>query len=414
MPWTDKPGGGSNGKGPWGQQPTGGNGGDRRPDRRPQPAPDLEELLRSGRERFRRGGGGRSPRGGGDVELPSKKVLGIGAAVVAALWVASGFYQIAPGQRGVETTLGDYAGLTGPGLNWHVPWPFQSVEKVDTEELQSTAVPGRASEASMLTSDLNIVDVSATVNWKIKADAGLDDGEMPNAAKYIFNVEEQEEMIRAVTEAALREVIGANEFEQIVSRGRAVVQDATREIVQRTLDEYESGIDVVRLNFNEATPPDAVVPAQTDVINARSQAEQRVNEAQRYANQIVPRSRGEAEARVLQAEAYAAETVAEARGLASRFDDVYAEYVKAPEVTRQRLYLETMEDVLGDMNKVVIDNDAGGTLPYLNVNELARDAREGRETRSRDTRTRPSGTGQNLGQAQSQGRNQAQGQTGGQ
>ena len=395
MPWTDKPGGGSNGKGPWGQQPSNGNGsGDRRPDRRPnQPAPDLEELLRSGRERFRRGGGGRSPRGGGEVELPSKKVLGIGAAVLAVIYAASGFYQIAPGQRGVETTFGDFAGMTGPGLNWHVPWPFQAVRKVDTEELRSVAVPGRASEASMLTSDLNIVDVSATVNWKIKSDAALEEGEMPNAAKFLFNVEEQAEMIRAVTEAALREVIGANEFEQIVSRGRAVVQDATREIVQRTLDEYESGIDVVRLNFNEATPPDAVVPAQTDVINARSQAEQRVNEAQRYANQIVPRSRGEAEAKVLQAEAYAAETVAEARGLASRFDDVYEEYVKAPEVTRQRLYLETMEDVLGDMNKVVIDNDAGGTLPYLNVNELARDARQGRGEQSGAGRTRAGQTG---------------------
>ena len=382
MPWTDKPGGGSNGKGPWGQQPANG-GGDRRPERRPnQPAPDLEELLRSGRERFRRGGGGgRSPRGGNEVELPSKKVLGLGAAVIAALYLFSGTYQVEPGQRGVVTTFGDYAGLTGPGLNWHAPWPFQDVEKVDVQNLNSERVPGNG-KASMLTSDLNIVDVDATVNWVIKSDAELADGEMPNAAKFIFNVEDQDAMIQAVTEAAMREVVGANEFEPIVSRGRAIVQDETREIVQRTLDEYESGIRVVRVNFGEATPPDAVVPAQTDVINARSQAEQRVNEAQRYANQIVPRSRGEARAKLLEAEAYAAETIAGARGLASRFDDVYAEYVKAPEVTRQRLYLETMEEVLGDMNKVVIDNDAGGTLPYLNVNELARDARQGRQNQS--------------------------------
>ena len=382
MPWTDKPGGG-NGKGPWGQGPSNGggsngSGGGRQPGRRPnQPAPDLEELLRSGRERFRRGGrGGGRGSGPGDVQLPSRKVMGGAAAVALVLWAASGFYQVAPGQRGVVTTFGDYANLTGPGLNWHVPWPVQNVSKVDVQNLNSVRVPGRG-KASMLTSDLNIVDVDATVNWVIKPDAELADGEMPNAAKFLFNVEDQEEMIQAVTEAALREVVGANEFEPIVSRGRAIVQDATREIVQETLDEYRSGINVVRVNFGEATPPDAVVPAQTDVINARSQAEQRVNEAQRYANQIVPRSRGEARAKVLEAEAYAAETVAEARGLASRFDDVYTEYVKAPEVTRQRLYLETMEDVLGDMNKVVIDNDAGGTLPYLNVNELARDARRG-------------------------------------
>ena len=376
MPWTDKPGSG-NGKGPWGQQPSG--GGDRRPDRRPgQPAPDLEELLRSGRERFRRGTNGRGPQRGPDgVQLPSRRVLGLGAAALLVLYGFSGLYQIEPGERGVVTTFGDYSGLTLPGLNWHVPWPVQAVAKVDVENLNSVRVPDNA-KASMLTSDLNIVDVDATVNWVIKSDATLEEGELPNAAKFLFNVEDQEEMIRAVTEAALREVIGANEFEPIVSRGRAIVQDETRQIVQRTLDEYDSGIQVVRVNFGEATPPGAVVPAQTDVINARSEAEQRVNEAQQYANQIVPRSQGDARAKVLEAEAYAERTIAESRGLASRFTDVYAEYAKAPEVTRQRLYLETMERVLADMNKVVIDDEAGGTLPYLNVNELAREARQNR------------------------------------
>jgi membrane protease subunit HflK len=180
-------------------------------------------------------------------------------------------------------------------------------------------------------------------------------------------------------------VVGANEFEPIVSRGRALVNERTAIILQETLDSYDSGINVIRVNFGTASPPERVIPAQRSVIDANSQAERQVNVARGIANRQIPVAQGEAAQIVLDAEAYAARVVAEANGDAARFTSIYDEYIKAPDVTRQRMYLETMERVLGDMNKVVIDDDAGGTLPYLNLNELAREAQQSRPTRQRTT-----------------------------
>lgn len=393
MPWTDKPGGGANGsgggnggkgpiKGPWGQP----QNGDKRPSRpspqrpgqRPGQAPDLEELLRSGRERFKRGaggGGGRGGRGGEPVQLPSGRLLGLGAAALGLLWIASGVYQVGAGERGVVTTFGDFTTLTSSGLNWHVPWPVQDVVKVDVQEDRQISVSqGTGGRSTMLTSDLNIVDVEMTVSYRIKDDADTAEGELPNAAKYVFNigVDETQKLVRAAANAALREVIGGQEFRPIIAGQRALVNERTAAILQDTLDRYDSGIDILRVNFQRADPPEAVIGSQRDVVDARSEAEEKINNATGYANRRVPVARGEARQKVLQAEAYAAQVVAEARGDAARFEDIYAEYAKAPEVTRRRMYLETMEKVLGDIDKVVIDDQSGGTLPYLNVNELAR------------------------------------------
>jgi membrane protease subunit HflK len=229
----------------------------------------------------------------------------------------------------------------------------------------------------MLTSDLNIVDVDMTVNYKVKSDALLEQGELPNAAKYLFNVENPDQLVRAAAESALREVVGANRFEPIISRGRNIVNDRTATILQEILDSYDSGIEVIRVNFGEAFPPETVIPAQRDLVDANSEAERNVNEANAYYNGQVPRAQGEARQRVLAAEAYAAEVIADARGAASRFNDVYQEYIQAPDVTRRRMYLETMEKVLAENNKIVIDDDAGGTLPYLNLNELVRESQRG-------------------------------------
>ncbi|MBB4659156.1 FtsH protease activity modulator HflK [Parvularcula dongshanensis] len=373
MPWTDKPGSGN--KGPWGQQPGEGNRPSNGNGRRPgQSAPDLEELLRSGRERFRKGGGGkRPPRSGDPIQLPSGRAFLFGAAALGVLYLASGIYQIQPGERGVVTTFGKFTGLTGPGLNWHMPWPFQRVVDVDVQGDRAVTIGrGQGGRTSMLTSDLNIVDVDMQVNYRIKDDADTAPGELPNAAKFAYNIEDPTGLVKSAAEAALREVVGGEEFGPIISRGRSIVNEGTADILQQTLDSYDSGIQVIRVNFGEATPPQEVRDSQLDVVNARSDAEQRVNVATGYANQRVPVARGQARQTVLDAEAYAARVVAEARGDAARFVDIYDEYARAPEVTRRRMYLETMEEVLGDMNKIVIDENAGGTMPYLNLNELAR------------------------------------------
>ncbi|MEM9839408.1 MAG: FtsH protease activity modulator HflK [Pseudomonadota bacterium] len=385
MPWTDKPNG-SNNNGPWGRPNNngggGGNGGDGPRGGRGQGAPDLEELFRSGRERF---GGGRGGGGAGvpQFNLPQGQVIGLLAGLLVVLWIFSGIYQVQPGARGVVTTFGKFSSLTDPGLNWHIPFPVQDVEIVAVDADQKAVI---GSQSSMLTSDLNIVSVGLEVNYKVASDAvwNPDSGEMPNAAKFIFNIENQDGTVTAAAEAALREVVGANEFTPIISRGRQLVQDETGRILQETLDSYDSGIQVIRVNFLQADPPADVVPAQRDVIDATSDAQQAINVAEGIANQIVPRARGEARQKVLEAEAYAADVVAQANGDAARFVSILGEYEKAPDVTRQRMYLETMERVLGDMNKVVIDDDAGGTLPYLNINELARDSqRAAAERRAR-------------------------------
>lgn len=387
MPWTDKPGGSGNngsGQGPWGQSQGGNgdeNGGGRR---RPGGSPDLEELLKSGRDRFRRAGrgGGGNGSGGGrppEFKMPSGRVLGLGLIVIGVLYLFSGIYQIAPGERGVVTTFGAYSGLTNPGLNWHVPWPVQDVEIVKVDEDRSQSIgESQGSQTSMLTSDLNIVDVEMTVNYKVRSDALIEANELPNAAKFVFNIENPEKLVRAAAEAALRQVVGESDFGDLITIGRPEAASKTNEILQDILDSYDSGIEVIRVNLGSADPPVAVKPAQADVIDARSDQERLKNEATRYANGIVPRAEGEARQIVLEAQAYAQRVVLEARGAASRFEDIYEEYVQAPEVTRQRMYLETMEKVLGNMNKVLIDDEAGGTLPYLNVNELAREAQRNR------------------------------------
>lgn len=379
MPWTDKPGGsgsGNNGggRGPWGQQTPPSNGSNGSGNNGPA---DIEELFRSGRERFRRGGrGGNGGSGGqtGEFKMPPAPVLFIGAAVIGLIYLASGFYSIDPGARGVVTTFGKYSGVTGPGLNWHVPWPVQNAEIVSVDEDRDVSIQRTQSgRTSMLTSDLNIVDVEMTVNYRVAQDGTLEPGEMPSAAKFIFNIEGHENLVRAAAESALRQVVGANDFEPVISRGRSIVPRESQEILQEVLDSYDSGIQVIRVNFGQADPPQEVIPAQNDVIDARSEAERLVNEANRYKNSTVPRAAGQARQIELTAEAYAQRVVRESNGQARRFKDIYAEYLRAPEVTRRRMYLETMEGVLGEMNKVVIDESAGaGTLPYLNLNELTR------------------------------------------
>lgn len=379
MPWQDNSGNGGKGpaRGPWGQAPKGEGGGKGEP-------PDLEELLQASRQRLKRAfpqrgrGGANGGGGSGGGGVPRRidltpRTLGIGLIAAAVLWFLAGWYQVGPQDQGVMTTFGKYSGVSGPGLHWRAPL-IQGVYKVPVEAQQTTTVgaAGQGGENLMLTSDRNIVDVSFTVNWKIKAEP-TEGGDKPNAAKYIFNIEDPEELVKGVAESAMRETIGAKPLEPIITAGQADVVEQTRQRIQAVLDAYDTGIEVIRVNMERPEVPGAVRDAFADVIKARNEKTQAINDAERIANQIVPVAEGDGQRLVEEARAYAAEVEGVALGEAGRFNRIYEEYRRAKDVTKQRMYLETMEQVLGGMNKIVIDKEAGkGVVPYLPLNEIKR------------------------------------------
>ena len=361
-PWSNRGGGvsGGDGNGPWGRPGP----------RGPQP-PNIEELMRQGQDRFRR----MMPRGMGGGRGLLLVVL-----IVAAVWGMSGFYRVEPDEQGVVLRFGEWTSTTLPGLHYHLPAPVEAVvtPKVTTvhrEEIgfRSANATGAAlrnvlEEALMLTGDENIIEVNFSVFWRIK-DAGA----------YLFNIERQETTVKAAAEAAMRQVIGNNAIARALSEGRLEIQIATRSLMQEILDSYGAGIEVTEVNTQKADPPGAVLDSYRDVQRARADRERQINEAQAYQNDIIPRARGEAEQMIQAAEAYREQVVAEADGDAQRFLLVYQEYVLAKDVTLRRLYLETMEEVLGGANKVIVDQagEAGqGVIPYLPLPELQRRSQE--------------------------------------
>lgn len=380
MPWSDNSGNGGRGpqRGPWGQPPRG-SGGGQGGGGRGQP-PDLEELLQASRQRlkrvFPRGGGGNG-RGGAPRVPINSRTLAIGAVVLVGLWGLAGIYQVNAQQQGVTTTVGKYSGITGPGLHWRAPF-IQGVTRVPVDKQQTAYIGfssggGQAAEENlMLTSDRNIVDISFTVDWKVDR-SPPEPGEMPNAAKFIFNIEDPETMVKAVAESAMRETVGGNRLGPIITSGQALVVEQTRQRIQEVLDYYNSGIEVLRVNMEKPEPPRAVRDAFADVIKARNEKAQMINEAQRTSNQIIPIAQGDARKLVEEARAYAARVGADSIGQAERFNKIYTEYRRAPQVTRQRMYLETVESVLGGMNKIIIDESSGpGVVPYLPLDEINR------------------------------------------
>lgn len=380
MPWQDNSGkGGGRGpvRGPWGQPPKppgGGNDGGRGPGRGGEP-PDLDELLKASKQRLRRafpkGAGGRAPEFNRQTGM-------LAAAGIGLLWLLSGFYQVAASELAVVTTFGKYDRITGPGLHWHMPFPFQSARKEPVTVIQETLLPQGSAQRSersgglMLTGDKNIVDIGLKVQWRIKADATAPEGALPPVAQFMFMIDNPANLVSALAEAAIREVVGRNELDFVQTDGRAVVMDETRELMQQALDAQSAGIEIVSVNLEKADPPtEEVNQAFLDVIAAAQDREQYINTARQYANKVVPEARGQAQRILEDARAYQAQVTADARGQASRFDAIYGEYQKAPEVTRQRMYLETVERVLGPMNKIIIDQEAGpGVVPYLPLNEL--------------------------------------------
>lgn len=367
MPWENKGGG----RGPWGQGPSGpGRGGS-------QP-PDLEEILRRGQDRLRQALPSGS-FGSGGVFI----VLGI----IALLWLASGIYVVDTAEEGIVLRFGKYTTRTGPGLHYHMPWPIESVETPNVSQRHLTAVgyspesPERRTltESLMLTGDENIIDVQFAVAWRIK-----------DAVPYLFNIENPDATVKAVAESAMREVIGRSKMFDVLGREYVAATDATptapavaatvtreqvarsvQALIQARLDAYSAGIEIQEVQFQNPAPPQQVIDAFRDVQAAQNERERVRNEAEAYARRIVPEARGEAARIIQEAEAYQAQTVAEAQGEAQRFLSVYEQYRLAPEVTRERLFIETMERVLSPMNKIILDEKAGpGVVPYLPLPEI--------------------------------------------
>lgn len=380
--------------GPWGGG--GGSGGDDRgndgrdDDRRPaggrKPGndgpqiPEIDEIVKKGQEQLRvlmggKGRGGFNNGGGGGGRGPdgprvTKQGIALGALAAVALWSYMSFYTVRPEERSVELLLGEFNTVGNPGLNF-APWPFMTAEIVQvTNERQTDIGIGRGGEDGglMLTRDQNIVDIGFQVVWNIS-----------DPAKFLFNLADPADTIRAVSESAMRDIIARSELSPILNRDRGAIAQDVRTQIQSTLDSYESGLTVIRVNFEKADPPREVIDAFREVQAAQQERDRLEKEADAYANRVTAGARGEAARLLEESEAYRAQVVNNAQGEASRFLSVYDEYVKAPEVTRKRMYLETMERVFGGMNKVILDGVQGGengqgVVPFLPLNELGRSA----------------------------------------
>jgi membrane protease subunit HflK len=361
MPWSNQGGGGpwgSGPKGPWGSgSPPSGSS-----------PPDLEELLRRGQDKLR-------------TVLPGGNLGGRGILLIAAaavvLWGLSGFFRVEPDELGLVLRFGKYVRDAQPGLNYHIPYPVEQVElpkvtrvnRIDigmrlVEDVRrGTQMRDVPEESLMLTGDENIVDVDFAVFWLVK----------PNGAGfYRFNIQNPEGTVKAVAESAMREVVGRSEIQPILTGARQNIETAVADLMQKTLDQYQSGIQVTQVQMQKVDPPAQVIDSFRDVQAARADQERAQNEAQTYANRVVPEARGRAAQIRQSAEAYREQTVAEAKGQTSRYNQIYDEYKKAPDVTRQRLYLETMERVFGGTDKIILDPGAqgGGVVPYLPLPEL--------------------------------------------
>ena len=371
MPWSNQGGGpwggGGGSKGPWGSGPqsTG-----------PTP-PDLEELLRRGQDRLKNVLPGGSLGGRGIV------LIVLAAMVV---WGFSGFFRVEPDELGVVLRFGKYTRDAKPGLNYHLPYPVESVltpkvtrvnridigmRMLEDPRRGGTQLRDVPEESLMLTGDENIVDVDVSVFWLVKTGG---------AGDFLFNIQNPEGTVKAVAESAMREVIGRSDIQPILTGARQNIETAVHDLMQKTLDGYQAGIQVTQVQMQKVDPPAQVIDSFRDVPAARADLERAQNEAQTYANRVVPEARGRAAQIQQSAEAYREQTVAEAKGQASRFSQVLEQYKKAPAITRQRIYLETMERVFAGTDKVILDSGSqqpggsGNVVPILPLNEMIRRA----------------------------------------
>jgi membrane protease subunit HflK len=372
--------------GPWGGGGGPGDdnrGGDNRGGRKPggegPQIPEIDEIVKKGQEQLRvliggrgrgkNGGGGGGGGGLGAGPLFTRQGIALAVLAAAGLWAFMSLYTVRPEERSVELFFGKISAVGNPGLNF-APWPFVTAEIVQvTGERQTDVGTGRDGEMDtglMLTRDQNIVDIEFQVVWNIT-----------DPAKYLFNLADPTDTIKAVSESAMRDIIARSELAPILNRDRGVIASDLRAAVQSTLDSYNAGINVVRVNFDRADPPREVIDSFRAVQAAQQERDRLEKEADAYANRVTAGARGESARLLEESEAYRAQVVNNASGEASRFVSVFEEYVKAPDVTRRRMYLETMERVFGDMNKVILDGVGGeqagqGVVPFLPLNELGR------------------------------------------
>ncbi len=337
--------------------------------------PDLDELWRSVQQKLAGlfGGRRRSDEGGGPPSGPVKGGFGFLLGLVLLVWLASGFYIVDASQRGVVLRFGKYVETTLPGPRWHLPYPIETVEIVNLSQVRTVEVGYRndvrskvLKEALMLTDDENIVDIQFAVQYILKS-----------PEDYLFNNRGPDDAVRQAAETAFREVVGKSKMDFVLYEGREEVAARAHKLMQDILDRYGTGIQVSKVNLQNAQPPEQVQAAFDDAVKAGQDRERLINEGQAYANDVIPRARGTAARLMQEAEAYRAQVVARAEGDANRFRQLQTEYAKAPAVTRERLYLETMQQVLANTSKVLIDQKTGGNLLMLPLDQLLQAAGAG-------------------------------------
>ncbi len=375
MPWENKGGGGGpwggggggNGGGSGGGGPWGRGGGGQGPK-----APDLEEIIRLGQDRFK----GMFP--GGSM---SGWAFGLILLALLVIWLATGLYRVQPDEQGVVLRFGKWVETTQPGLNWHLPYPIETVETPSVERINAIDIGFRslgadrarsqardiAEESLMVTGDQNIIDINFTVQWKI-ADAG----------KFLFQIREPEATVKIVAESAMREIIGRTDIQPALTEARQDIEVKTRILLQSVLNEYDAGIEITQVQLQNVAPPAQVIDAFDDVQRARQDLDRLRNEADAYRNDILPRARGEAQVMIQQAQGYRERLKNEAEGEAQRFIQVYDAYRQNPAVARRRMYLETMQNVFSSIDKVIMDQGARGVVPYLPLDQLRSAPQAGR------------------------------------
>lgn len=330
MAWNEP---GRGGKDPWGRR-NGKSG-----------PPDLDELLRKFRKRLHGFGGGGRPGMGSIL---------IAIAVLIALWLVSGFYEVGSAQRGLVLQFGAYRNMVDPGLHWHLPYPIQGVIKVDVDSVQSAS-----NRSLMLTRDQNLVSVDVAVQYRVK-----------DPVKYAFDVRDPEDTLRQLLQSSIRDVIGGADLESLLTAGRSGIADKTRAMMQKALDGYGTGLRVTSLSVQDVQPPDKVQEAFADVSKARSDEQHVKKEADAYANQILPSANGEAARRIEEAKAYKAKVIDRAQGEADRFTQMLAQYRQTPEITRSRMYLDAMDQILTKASKVLVGVDSSSPVLYLPLDKI--------------------------------------------
>ena len=333
--------------------------------------PDLDELWRNFNQRlngmFKRRGGG-SAGGGSGKAAPNFELPGIGLiiAIIAVLWLSSGFYIVEAGQRGVVLRFGKYVETTMPGPRWHLPYPAEAVEKVNVDQVRTVEVGYRntvkskvQSESLMLTDDENIIDLQFSVQYTIK-----------DPEDYLFMNRSPDEAVMQAAETAMREIVGKSKMDFVLYEGRAEIAAKSTKLMQDILDRYKTGINVSKLNMQNAQPPEQVQAAFDDAVKAGQDRERLKNEGQAYANDVIPKARGVAARLIEEAEGYKQKVVANAQGDAARFNQILVEYTKAPQVTRERLYQDAMQQILTSTTKIMMDDKGGNNLLYLPLDKL--------------------------------------------